>query len=172
MFDHNSVDHLRNGKLLLVTQQKTHWILGNLKSEKYISFTKDYQTHILKSVLLLPEIGQLTHYLKHVPELAWDIVEFAEKSLEVIYPGGRNLPNDFLSENGEIHIRVYKEGLFHKFLFNQKHHLLLTQLSDAFPQTEFLLQNENVLNLPDNFEWKVKADKVMSLGMNGEIKFY
>lgn len=172
MFDHNSADILRKGNLLLLTQQKGRWVLGNLKSEKYISFLREYPSHISKSVLLLPEIGQLTHYLKQVPELAWDIVEFAEKSLEVIYPGGRNLPENFLSDDGEIHIRVYKEGLFHRFLFNQKHHLVLTQLSDSFPQTEFLLQNENVLNLPDNFEWKVKAEKVMSLGMNGEIKFF
>lgn len=172
MLDHEVAGYLRNGHLLLITQNNSTGILGNTKSTEYPLFLEKYRSSIQKSVLLLPEIGQLSNYLQQVPELAWDIVEFAEKSLEVIYQQGRNLPACFLHEDGSINISVYKEGVFHKFLFNQKHHLVLTVVDETFSKSEFLEQNEKVLNLPNNLEWKIIPDKVMSLGLNGEIKFY
>lgn len=171
MFDNSISHYLRNDNLLLVHQKNNTGILGHLRSGKYAEFIKAHPQYLQKSVLLLPEIGQLTIYLEEVPPLAWDIVEFAEKSLEVIYSNPRNLPEHFLFQKA-IPIRVYMEGLFHKFIYNQKHPLVLTLVSDDFPPDEFLKHHEKMLNLPDNYEWKLNADKTMSLGMNGEIKFY
>lgn len=172
MLDHEVANHLRNGHLLLITQKNSIGVLGNIKSPEYSLLVEKYKSYIKKSVLLLPEIGQLSNYLQQVPELAWDIVEYAEKSLEVIYQQGRNLPDYFLNEDGSINIRVYREGVFHHFLFNQKHHIVLSIVTENFPENEFLEQYEKVLNLPETFEWKIIPDKVLSLGLNGEIKFY
>lgn len=171
MFDQGIAHHLRNDNVLWLRQNNRSGVLGNIKSAQYKALLHEHQTYIEKSVLLLPEIGQLSHYLQNVPELAWDIVEYAEKSLEVIYQQPRNIPEYFLRQD-QLSIRIYKTGPFHKFLFNQKHPIVLTLVSDNFPTTEFLKQHEKMLNLPDNYEWKMKADKVMSLGLNGEIKFY
>ena len=171
MFDNSISHYLRNDNLLLVSQKNKTGILGHLRSGQYAEFIRAYPQFIQKSVLLLPEIGQLTMYLDEVPPLAWDIVEFAEKSLEVIYPGPRNLPDHFISQIG-LPIRVYREGLFHRFIFNQKHPLVLTIVSDDFPADEFLKHHEKMLNLPDNYEWKLLAEKTMFLGVNGEIKIY
>lgn len=57
-------------------------------------------------------------------------------------------------------------------LYNLGRPFGLTKLSSSFPEVDLLEQQEIVLNLPDNFEWKLKAGKVMSLGINGEVKFY
>lgn len=171
MFDQSISNHLKNDNLLLVNQNNQSGILGNIKSPQYEVFINEYQQHIEKSVLLLVEIGQLSHYLQQVPELAWDIVEYAEKSLEVIYQQPRNLPGYFLMHS-IIPIRVYKDRFFHKFLYNQKNPIVLTIVTNEFNPDEFLKQNEKVLNLPPKYEWNIIADKVMSLGVNGEIKFY
>jgi len=57
----------------------------------------------------------LEFYVREVPEMAWDLVDLAEKPLTVIYPGGRNLAPNLLAEDGSVGIRVTQE-IFSKTL--------------------------------------------------------
>lgn len=48
-------------------------------------------------------------YVQDVPEIAWDLIEMADKPLTVIYSGARNLAPNLLAEDGSVGIRVTNE---------------------------------------------------------------
>ncbi len=63
-----------------------------------------------KSMLvLLDNINWLERYVEEVPEVAWDLVELAEKPLTIIYPGAKNIASNLIAEDGSIGIRVTRE---------------------------------------------------------------
>ena len=44
-----------------------------------------------------------------VPEVAWDLIEVADKPLTIIYSGARNLASNLIAEDGSVGIRVTNE---------------------------------------------------------------
>ena len=118
---HEALQHLRKGDTILFPSD-TIWKLGcdarNEKAvEKIILLTQLSDSKSL--IILISKIEQLSEYVLEVPDLAWNLVEFAEKPLTVIYPKGKNLPANLMNEDGSIAIRLVKDefckGLIHKF---------------------------------------------------------
>ena len=48
-------------------------------------------------------------YVQDVPEVAWDLIEVADKPLTIIYSGARNLASNLIAEDGSVGIRVTNE---------------------------------------------------------------
>lgn len=118
---HEALQHLRKGDTILYPSDTT-WVLGcdarNEKAiEKMLSLRQGPDNEQI--TILISKIEQLSEYVLEVPELAWNLVEFAEKPLTVIYPKGKNLPTNLMGEDGSIAIRLVKDefckGLVHKF---------------------------------------------------------
>ena len=47
--------------------------------------------------------------MQDVPEVAWDLIEVADKPLTIIYSGARNLASNLIAEDGSVGIRVTNE---------------------------------------------------------------
>ena len=65
-------------------------------------------------LVLIDNPVKLDFYIQEVPEVAWDLVEFADKPLTIIYPGARNLASNLLAEDGSVGIRITKEAFSKK----------------------------------------------------------
>jgi L-threonylcarbamoyladenylate synthase len=64
-----------------------------------------------KALLLLVDSPvKVDFYVREVPEVAWDLIECADKPLTLIYPGARNLAANLLAEDGSVGIRVTQEA--------------------------------------------------------------
>ena len=48
-------------------------------------------------------------YVQDVPEVAWDLIEVADKPLTIIYSGARNLASNLIAEDGSVGIQVTNE---------------------------------------------------------------
>lgn len=128
-------------------------------------------------IVLIHEEAQLYDYVTKIPEMAWDLVEFAEDPLTVIYSGAKNLPTNVTAEDGSIGIRLVKTkpclDLVKKFRFG----LLSTSanLSGDPSPTSFSEINPAVLNAVDYVvnsqeDSKSKPSKIIKLGVDGEFK--
>ena len=63
-----------------------------------------------KAMLVLVDSAvKVDFYLQDVPEVAWDLIELADKPLTIIYSGARNLAPNLLAEDGSVGIRVTGE---------------------------------------------------------------
>lgn len=118
---HEAIQHLRKGDILLYPSD-TNWALGcdarNEKAIEKLIALKQYPDNKPFTVLIF-KIEQLSEYVVDVPEIAWNLVEFAEKPLTVIYPKGKSLPSNLMGADGSIAIRLVKDefckGLVYKF---------------------------------------------------------
>ena len=72
-----------------------------------------------KAMLVLVDSSvKVDFYVRDVPEVAWDLIDLADKPLTVIYSGARNLAANLLAEDGSVGIRVTNED-FSKRLCQQ-----------------------------------------------------
>ena len=63
-----------------------------------------------KAMLVLVDSAvKVDFYVQDVPEVAWDLIEVADKPLTIIYFGARNLAPNLLAEDGSVGIRVTNE---------------------------------------------------------------
>jgi L-threonylcarbamoyladenylate synthase len=61
-------------------------------------------------LVLIEQPAQLERYVEAVPEIAWDLIEVADKPLTLIYDRGKNLAPGLVAADGSIGIRVTKEA--------------------------------------------------------------
>src|SRR5690606_20470343 len=89
----NAAKALKEGKVILYPTD-TIWGLGcdptNDKAVSRIFEIKKREDH-KALIILIGEIGQLYNYVENIPEIAWDIIEFAEKPLTVVFSKGKNI---------------------------------------------------------------------------------
>lgn len=102
-----ALDVLKNGGVILYPTD-TIWGLGcdatNAEAVKKVYEIK--QRSDSKSMLvLLDNPGYLTYYVKEVPEIAYDLIELADKPLTIIYPGAQKLAENLIAADGSIGIR-------------------------------------------------------------------
>ena len=72
-----------------------------------------------KAMLVLVDSAvKVDFYVRDVPDVAWDLIELADKPLTIIYSGARNLASNLLAEDGSVGIRVTNEA-FSKRLCQQ-----------------------------------------------------
>jgi len=106
-----AVKILREGKTLLYPTD-TIWGLGcDVRCEPAVHRINEIKKRPKDKsyIVLIAEIGQLYDYVKKVPEIAWDIVDFAENPLTVVYPGGKGVAYGITAEDGSIAIRLVRD---------------------------------------------------------------
>jgi L-threonylcarbamoyladenylate synthase len=62
-----------------------------------------------KAMLVVDSPVKVDFYVQDVPEVAWDLIEVADKPLTIIYSGARNLAPNLIAEDGSVGIRVTNE---------------------------------------------------------------
>ena len=63
---------------------------------------------------LVDNPGRLQSYVDEMPDIAWDLVEMAEKPLTIIYPGARNLASNLIAKDKSVGLRVTNEDFSKK----------------------------------------------------------
>ncbi len=64
-------------------------------------------------IILLDTDNKLESYIKEVPAIAYDLIEYTENPLTLVMPGAKNVSPALINEDGSIGIRVAK----HDFCF-------------------------------------------------------
>ena len=65
-------------------------------------------------LVLLDSAAKLDRYVDEVPDIAWSLIEVADKPLTIIYSGAKNLAKNLIAENGSLGIRITGETFSHK----------------------------------------------------------
>lgn len=100
----------RGGVILYPTD--TIWGIGcdatNAEAVKRVYEIK--QRTDSKALLVLVDTAvKVDFYVSEVPDVAWDLIELANKPLTIIYDHARNLAPNLLAEDGSVGIRVTRE---------------------------------------------------------------
>lgn len=68
-----------------------------------------HRTDSKAMLVLVDSAVKVDFYVQDVPEVAWDLIELADKPLTIIYSDARSLAPNLLAEDGSVGIRVTNE---------------------------------------------------------------
>lgn len=107
-----ALEVLRNGGLILYPTD-TIWGIGcdatNPEAVEKIIDLKGRSSD-KSMIVLLDNPGRLTSYLREVPEVAYDLIEYSDKPLTIVYDNARNLAPNVIAEDGSVGIRIVRHS--------------------------------------------------------------
>jgi L-threonylcarbamoyladenylate synthase len=177
-----TIEILKAGKTILYPTD-TIWGLGcdasNSSAVKKIYEIKK-RADSKSLIILLDDLNKLSHYVTKVPDIAWQIVEYSELPLTVIYPKGKNVAPELLGEDGTIAIRVTKDNFCKKLIYKLGKPIVSTSANisgETFhgnfsDVSEEIKKNAGyIVNYRQGEKIKSKPSKIIKLELDGEIKF-
>ncbi|MDD2799092.1 MAG: L-threonylcarbamoyladenylate synthase [Bacteroidales bacterium] len=133
-----------------------------------------------KAILVLVDSSvKVDFYVSDVPEIAWDLIEYTEKPLTLIYPNARNLAHNLVAEDGSIGIRVTKEEFSHKLCQRFRKAIVSTSANISGKPTpsnfdeieeEILNSVDYVVNYRQNDVSKPKPSGIIKIDKGGLFK--
>jgi L-threonylcarbamoyladenylate synthase len=176
-----AVEVLRNGGVILYPTD-TVWGIGcdatNADAVKRVYEIKKREDS--KSMLVLIENPNLLNsYIDEVPEIAWDLIDVADRPLTIIYPGAKNLASNLIASDGSIGIRITGEAFTQQLIQKFRKPIVSTSANISGQKTpqSFAEISEEVKNAVDyivdyrrdDFK-KYSPSSILKLGRGGQIE--
>ncbi len=130
-------------------------------------------------LVLLDSTAKLDRYVEEIPDIAWDLIEVADKPLTVIYPKGKNLAPNLVGEDGSIGIRVTKESFskalcerFRKPLVSTSANISGDSSPANFSEISDVVKKgvDYIVGYRQNDMQKASPSNIIKLGLGGEIQ--
>lgn len=177
----NAWEVLRKGGIILYPTD-TIWGLGcdatNNDAVQKIFRIKQRQDE--KSMLvLLDHEDHLETYVEEIPEIAWNIIEVADKPLTIIYPKAINLAQGVIAPDGSVGIRIVKEEFCSRLIRKLGKPLVSTSANISGQTTPanfgeidpaVIQAVDYVVQYRKNEKNKAKPSGIIKLGIHGEVK--
>ena len=179
---HEAIQHLRKGDILLYPSDTT-WDLGcDARNEKAVDSLINLKQRSDNEIftILISKIEQLSEYVTEVPEIAWNLVEFAEKPLTVIYPKGKSLPSNLMGADGSIAIRLVKDEFCKGLIYKFERGIVSTSanISGQLSPTKFddissvIIEGvDYILHNPKGESKNIQASQIIKLGLDFGFEF-
>jgi L-threonylcarbamoyladenylate synthase len=176
-----AIEVLKNGGIILYPTD-TVWGIGcdatNEDAVKKIYTLKEREDS--KSMLVLLENpNRINSYVHEVPEIAWDLIDAADKPMTIIYPEAKNLAKNLIADDNSIGIRLTEERFSSDLIQRFRKPLVSTsanisgetspsnfsEISDKIKEgVDYIVnfrQEEKTMNTPSS---------IIKLGVSGEIQ--
>ena len=176
-----AVQTLRKGGLILYPTD-TIWGIGcDASNEDAVRriFQLKQREDSKAMICLVDSANRMQRYLRQVPDVAWDLVEFAEKPLTLILDGAVNLAPSLIAEDGSVGIRVTRENISHELCYRYERAIVSTSanISGAPSPSCFAEISDEIKNGVDyimlsrqNDRSKGKPSQIIKLGLDGQIQ--
>jgi L-threonylcarbamoyladenylate synthase len=131
-------------------------------------------------IILLDNDNKLQSYVSNVPELAYDLIEYAENPLTIIYSGAKNLAPNVIHDDNSIGIRIVRHQFCEQLIQQFRKPIVSTSanLSGRPSPLNFLEIDDEIINGVDyvvNLEQDQMEAKrpstIMKLDPDGSFKF-
>ena len=133
-----------------------------------------------KAMLVLVDSDvKVDFYVKDVPEVAWDLIQYATKPLTVIYDDARNLAPSLIGEDGSVGIRVTSEEFSKQLCFRFRKAIVSTSANisgQPAPASFSEIQDEikqavdYIVGYRQDEPAGAKPSSILKLGKGGVIK--
>ncbi len=168
-----SLEVLKAGGVILYPTD-TIWGIGcdatNIEAIRRIYRIK--QREDLKSMLVLIDNPNLLNsYVREVPEIAWDLINVADKPLTIIYPNAKNLASNLIAPDGSIGIRITNETFSQQLIQRFRKPVVSTSanISGAKTPMNFDEISEDIKNAVD-YIVQYRQDEIIKSNPSSIIK--
>lgn len=131
-------------------------------------------------IILLDTENKLESYVREVPAIAYDLIEFAENPLTIIYTGAKNIACNAIPSDGSIGIRIVKHAFCQQLIQRFKKPIISTSanISGEKSPANFSQVSKEIINGVDyvvNLEQDDLSEKnssaIMKLETSGRFAF-
>ena len=173
---------IQDGGIILYPTD-TIWGIGcdatNTEAVKKIFHLKQ-RDEAKSMIILLDSDNKLPSYITEVPDLAYDLIEYAENPLTLIMPGARNISPALIAADGSVGIRVSSHPFCQQLIQRMRKPLVSTSANiSGKPSPQYFSQvDEAVIN---GVDYVVDIDQeskeirnpstIMRLLPNGQFEF-
>lgn len=178
----NALDVLRAGGLILYPTD-TIWGIGcdatnPAAVERVYRLKGRDQTKSL--IVLLDNENKLPGYVHEVPEIAYQLIEYTERPLTIVYSGAKNLAPNLIAEDGSIGIRIVEHAFCSPLLQRFRKPLVSTSANPSghpapknFSEIsqEIIEGVDYVVSYGQDDERENQASMVMKLEPGGKFSF-
>lgn len=133
-----------------------------------------------KALIILTDCaGSIESYVQKVPDIAWDLIEVADKPLTIIYDHAKNLAPNLLGEDGSVGIRVTREEFSQKLCERFRRPLVSTSANVSgepspanFDEVSDVIKNgvDYIVNYRQDDHSKSVPSNIIKLGEGGTVK--
>lgn len=176
-----AVQTMRQGGLILYPTD-TIWGIGcDATNEEAVRriFQLKRREDSKAMICLVDSANRMQRYLRQVPDVAWDLIEYADKPLTLILDGAVNLAPSLIAEDGSVGLRVTKENISHELCYHFERAVVSTsanisgepspacfdEISDEIKQgVDYIMRSrQNDLS-------KSKPSQIIKLGLDSRIQ--
>ncbi len=131
-------------------------------------------------IILLDTDNKLESYIKDVPAIAYDLIEFAENPLTLVMPGAKNISPSLIAEDGSVGIRVAKHDFCQRLIQRLRKPLVSTSANISgqpsprnFAEVgqEILDGVDYIVDLEQHSLEQKKPSTIMRLQPDGRFEF-
>lgn len=129
-------------------------------------------------IVLVDSIAMLEKYTLEFPEVCYELVDYAEKPLTIVYPNAKGLANSVIAGDGSVGIRVTKDPDCLKLIRSIRKPIVSTSANisgEKSPTSWEEISNtikEGVDCILQNLEKKStnKPSQIIKIGMDSSVK--
>jgi L-threonylcarbamoyladenylate synthase len=178
----NALDVINQGGIILYPTD-TIWGLGcdatNTEAIQKIYALKQ-RAQEKSMIILLDTENKLESYIRDVPAIAYDLIEFAENPLTLVMPGAKNIPPDLIAADGSVGIRVSKHPFCQQLIQRLRKPLVSTSANisgQPSPQNFSQISDEIIAGVDyvvdiDQHDLSIKRPStIMRLDPDGKFEF-
>ena len=173
---------LREGGTILYPTD-TIWGIGcdatnAIAVEKIFELKKRNENKSL--IVLVDDESRLQRYVKEVPSNAWELIEFSDRPLTIIYPKGTGLPPTVVAADGSVAVRIVNDEFCKQLIRKLNKPLISTSANISNEPTPLSFDEispavlegvDYVVNLRQNEKNHSQPSVILRLEMDGKIKF-
>ncbi len=175
-----AVQTMREGGLILYPTD-TIWGIGcdATNSEAVRKVYRLKQREDSKALIcLVDSANRLQRYVFRVPDVAWNLIEFASKPLTLILDGACNLAPELIAGDGSVGMRVTREAISHELCYRFQKAVVSTSanisgqpspanFSEVSP--EIVAGVDYVMKSRQNDLSKATPSQIVKLALDGEV---
>ncbi len=177
----NAIDVMNRGGVILYPTD-TIWGIGcDATNEEAVRrvFEIKRRNDAKALISLVDSEAKIEFYVREVPEVAWQLMEVAERPLTIIYDGARNLAPNLMAEDGSAAIRVTHEEFSRNLCMRMRRAIVSTSanISGQPSPRRFQDISPEILDAVDyvctsrrDESQNPPASNIIKLGVGGEVK--
>lgn len=130
-------------------------------------------------ICLVDSDSRLQYYVRNVPNVAWELLDCADKPTTVIFDGAVNLASNLIAEDGSIAIRITKEPFSKQLCYRFQKAIVSTSanISGEPAAANYCDISQEILDSVDYVCWNRRQEhkphtpsSIIKLGYKGEVK--
>lgn len=130
-------------------------------------------------IVLVDSDPKIDFYVKDVPAVSWDVVDYATRPTTIIYDNARNLAPSLIAEDGSVGIRITKEDFTKLLCFRYRKAIVSTSANiSGEPAPDMFLEIDDEIKNSVDYIVKYRQDdhkisrpsSIIKIGQGGEVK--